>query len=207
MAEYELDSLIKKIHQDGIEKARQEAERIISEAKVRAEEIINRARDEANRIVSEARKEAELFQHRAIKSVEHAARDIILTLSSRITGLFERLLREEVEKIQDVKLTGELIVDIIKFYINSMEEDVEISVIVPDSYKKAIYEFLRQKLIDIGKYKGIEITADKDLKSGFKVWLKGRGIEHDFTSEAITEAIVALLKPQIGEIIKAIRNG
>ena len=52
----------------------------------------------------------------------------------------------------------------------------------------------------------MEIKADDSIISGFKVSLKGDNVQHDFSGEAITEAMCRLLRPHLAEIVKQSQN-
>ena len=84
----ELQGLLEKIHEEGIEKAAAEKDKILADAAREAETIVKTAKTEAEAIVKAAREEAEKSEKRAQATIRQAARDIILALK---TELLERM--------------------------------------------------------------------------------------------------------------------
>ena len=56
------------------------------------------------------------------------------------------------------------------------------------------------------KKDGVEIKTDNEIIKGFTVGLKGQDVYIDFTSEAIAEALMKFLRPQLADIVNEAAN-
>ena len=74
----DLQSLLEKINREGVEKARAEADKIISDAKAKAADIVKTAQAEAAKSKADAEKAAADYAARAAETVRQA---------ERVTGL------------------------------------------------------------------------------------------------------------------------
>ena len=51
--------------------------------------------------------------------------------------------------------------------------------------------------------KGVTLKSAEDMSGGFKVSVKGGTMHHDFSSQAIADALCQLGRPRLAEIIKS----
>ena len=50
--------------------------------------------------------------------------------------------------------------------------------------------------------KEVTVVTDAQMGTGFRVKLAGGRVEHDFTGAAVTDALAALLRPQLAQLLK-----
>ena len=93
----DLQSLLEKINRDGVEKARREADAIVSDAKSRAAAIVKEAKEAAAAAKAEAEKAAADYAERAKVTVAQAERDTVLKVKDAVTSLLVKLLAEDVD--------------------------------------------------------------------------------------------------------------
>ena len=84
----ELNALLKKIQQDGIQKAEGERLAIIAKAKEEAKTIIENAKTEAEKTQKAAEVEIIELQEKAKAAIQQAERDVLLQLSEWLLSLF-----------------------------------------------------------------------------------------------------------------------
>ena len=104
MAE-ELKHLIEQIQKEGVEKARSEADTIISQAKEKAAKIVAEAEGMAQEILKNSEIQAAAFSERSVKTLEQAARDLLITVGQGCEKVVTATLAKEVNSA----LTGELL--------------------------------------------------------------------------------------------------
>lgn len=196
MAE-ELQSLLERIQKDGVEKAENEAAAVLEQARTEADRIVNEAKAEADKTLKAAEQESEQFVTSGARSLEQAARDVILSVHKAISEAFQRLLDRQVGQALDVDTLRKMITSVVAAYCED-ESGIEIS-LQAESQEK-IMDGLFADLASEMK-SGIEIKADGSLKNGFRVSTAGGAVEHDFSKEAITEAICSLLRPRLAEVV------
>ncbi len=187
-----LDALLVKIRTEGVDKARAEADAIVAQARKDAEKIVAPARSEAEQCKAQAQADADRFQQGAEATLRQAARDVRMKLEQDITSLLERTLGGEVDATLEAgAIVGKLVEEAVETYLR------EGAVTVAAAPKLA--EALKARLAQKGE---VTVVTDAQMGTGFRVLLKGGRVEHDFTGEAVTQALTALLRPQLAKLLK-----
>lgn len=199
MAE-DLQALMERIQKDAVNKAENEAAAIIAKAKEKAAEIVKDAESAAAARLEKADKDAEAFTERSERTLEQSARDLLLTVGKNLEKMILDLLNLEVEKSLDESTVKNMLLTLAKSY--SSDVDVEFS--EADAKKLTSFvigEFAKQVSA------GVKVESDSQVKFGFRVKLDGGKISHEFTSQAMAEALSALLRPQLAKVVNAAAQG
>ena len=187
-----LDALLVKIRTEGVDKARAEADAIVAQARKDAEKIVATARSEAEQCKAQAQADADRFQQGAEATLRQAARDVRMKLEQDITSLLERTLGGEVDATLEAgAIVGKLVEEAVETYLR----DGAVTVAAAPKLAEALKARLAQK----GE---VKVVTDAQMGTGFRVLLKGGRVEHDFTGEAVTQALTALLRPQLAKLLK-----
>ena len=198
----ELQHLLDRIQSDGVEKAQTESDLIIEQARAKASEIIDEAEKQAKSSLEEAEEGAQAFTRRAEQSLQQAARDTVLSVQSAIENTFKALLGAEVDKDVSGDLIKTLIETAVKAYA---EKGASLDIMVPEAEQSSLAEWAAGAFRDAAG-DGVEIKGDRTLAQGFRVSMADGRIQHDFSAEAITDALAALLRPQLAGILKAAQS-
>jgi len=94
-----VQELIERLRQDGVNKGRDEANRVIEEAHAHAKQILDNARIEAEKIVKKAASEAKHLENSAREAVNLAARDTVLDLKASLTRQFSKRIGAMVQDL------------------------------------------------------------------------------------------------------------
>lgn len=94
----DIQELAEKLQQDGINKGKQEADRLIAQAQEQAQEIIKKAQVEEKRILQEAEQKAKDLLLSTQHNMELAARDIMLQLQRNLSKIFQNIVTAQFEK-------------------------------------------------------------------------------------------------------------
>ena len=200
MAE-QLQSLLERIQKDGIEKADAEATRILEHANEQARKIVSDAQAKAAEMIKKAETDSQAYQQRSRKALEQAARDVVLYVRDAIDETLKKLVSKEVTQSLTPERLGKLIETVVKAYAQSGQTTGRLDVLLNPDQQKAVREYFMGKLSQSMK-QGLEIEGRDDIVSGFRVSVEGGRIQHDFSGEAITEAISALLRPELARILQ-----
>ena len=201
MAE-QLQELLDRIQKDGIDKAESNATRIEDEAKAKADSLIAKAKDDAKQIIEKAEKDGELFAKRGKNALEQAARDVILSVGDAVNRTLTSLVDRKVNAVLTDADFAQVIKSVIEAYCQAKPGEADIELLLPEDQQEKIADFLMNSMSEEMK-KGLTISGNKNVISGFSVSLKDKGIQHDFTGEAVTDALSKLLRPHLAEIVKA----
>ncbi|MEN8255038.1 MAG: ATPase [Verrucomicrobiota bacterium] len=195
MAE-ELKHLIEQIQKEGVEKADEQANTIISQAKEKAATIVAEAEEKAYESLLKAKNESEAFAERSVKTLEQAARDLLITIGQGCEKVVAEVLGKEVDKA----LSGDLLQKMVSSVVEQGSGDIELSVSENDKVALATY------CAELAKKSGqaIELASDSEILSGFKVGFKGKNVYLDYTGEAVANALAAFLRPELAKTVSAV---
>lgn len=191
--EQNLDTLVNRIYEDGLQKARKEAQEITSRANSEAEEILSNAQKEAESILQRARSEADYLKQSTESELKLASTQALSRLRSQIIAILsERVLSDSVK---EAALDSQFIQEMVLALGKNWKEDgaVSIELTLPESMRKSADEKFQaaiQKELD-----GLSIQFS-DIGAGFQVQKKGSSFQLDFTDESLK----ALLKPYLRKI-------
>lgn len=196
MAE-ELKHLIEQIQKEGVEKAEQQAETIISQAKEKAAKIVKEAEQKAHETLLKAKNESEAFAERSVKTLEQAARDLLITVGQGCEKVVTAVLGKEV----DGALSGDLLQNMILRVIEQ-NKGGSIELGVSEADKAALAAFCAAQAKQSGK--DIALNSDSEILSGFKVGFKDKNVYLDFTGEAVANALGSFLRPELSKTVSGI---
>lgn len=195
MAE-ELKHLIEQIQKEGVEKAEEQAGTIISQAKEKASKIVAEAEEKAYESLLKAKNESEAFAERSVKTLEQAARDLLITVGQGCEKVVSEVLGKEV----DSTLSGDLLQKMVASVVEQGSGGIVLSVSLEDKVALATY------CAALAKKSGqeIELVSDAEVLSGFKVGFKDKNVYLDYTGEAVAKALSAFLRPELAKTVSNI---
>ena len=214
-----VEALIARLKDDGVQAGRQEADRIVEEARDRAEARLTEARSEADRLVAEAREEAARQKTAADEAVQVAMRDTVLRFREEIRSyLDERVRRLVSEEMVNRELLQKLILQVAA---RSLEEagvadssDVEVQLPPqplgieelkkdPAALKDALSQLAKQIAGETWR-DGMALTAFDENRKGLRVLVKDKDLEIDLTPEALAELLLEHLQPRFRALMQGI---
>jgi V/A-type H+-transporting ATPase subunit E len=195
MAE-ELKHLIEQIQKEGVEKANTEADSIISKAKKKAAKIIADAEAQAADKLKKAEIEADAFSERSAKTLEQAARDLLITVGQGCEKVVTTVLGNEVKATVTGDVLKKMIADVVA------QGNSGATVRVSEEDKAALTAYCA----DLAKQSGqsIELVSDNEILNGFKVVFDGKNVSLDYTGADIAEALSAYLRPELAKTVSGI---
>lgn len=193
MSDKNLEQLIASLKSEAIDKAEQEAEKIISDAKLKAQGILKDAQKGKETAVKDAEKEAEDILHKGKIALQQASRDLVLSLQNDLLDLFKALLEKEIKS----EFKAETIKSIITSVVDSMGKGININ--LPAETYKQLSDFIHLKVKDGDE---ISFSEDKSLISGLKIAKSKEGWSYNINAETISEALLPFLNTNWIEILK-----
>ena len=201
MAE-QLDSLLQKIQDEHVAKAEQEAQAILSKAHETADAIIAEAQKKAEKKVTEAEKKTEQFVENGKKTLQFAARDLLMYLREEINRQFTVLFRRELPEIVTVDVIQEIMIKLATQARQQNTSSEDLRVYVSDSDYHKLIDFFLHRFHEAVK-QGAELHPMKNIKAGFRICMSNRDIHYDFSDEALVEMLSELVNPAIAEILQS----
>lgn len=193
-----LQELTEKIYREGVEKANQEAEQIISDAKKQAEELLAKAEKEAANKTEKAKKEAEDIQKNALNELQLAARQAISDVKQQIVSLIQaKTIEPETKKaFKDEGFTRDIIQTIVKNWDPNSGDNVDLQVLLPESKQKAFEDYFKTNAGNVLN-KGLEVDFSNRIKGGFKIGPKEGGYLISFSDEDFDNFFKTYLRPRL----------
>ena len=206
MAE-ELQSLLEKIHRDGIEKAAAERDEMIAAAKKEAAAIISAAQEEASKLRSAAENDAEALKKRAESAIRQSARDIMLELKSELKKRVEAITRSRL----DEALSAEFIAGIVREIAAAVLADPakaaagKLEVMLAPAKCEEVVKLLTAS---VGKdlLDKTSIFPNSAAGRGLKISVEGNEVFFDFSDAALTGMICEYAGSRVSAVITAQDN-
>ena len=205
MAE-QLENLLQKIQDEAVTKADETAKQKMSEAEKKASEIITEAEKKAESIVNNAEKKAELFVVNGKKSLEQAARDVLIYLRKSIDNQFEALVRDSVSEIVPIEVVQEILIKLATEARTKGTSAEGIRIFLSPNEYESLTAFYIKRFHEAVK-KGAEFHPMPEIKAGFRICLRDKDLEYDYSDNVIVEMLSNLINPALDEILKKAVEG
>ena len=197
MVDKNLALLVEEIKNDGVEKGRIEAEKIIDDAKKEAATIIAKAKREAESTVAAAKNEADSIKKMTQSSARQAGVSLVASLKQSIDNMLSQAFKAIVKNSMQ---NDELVKKMLLSFAGRLSpgSDVEItlsSAVDVDALTKAVLSEVRK---DISQ--GISLKAAPNF-SGISVQLKGDSVKYELTDSLLKEMIFPFLSERAQSLL------
>lgn len=197
MAE-DLKKLIEKIQKEGVEAAKIKALEIEAEANAHAKVTIQKAKEEANRLLDEAKDEISRQKEAALSLLQQAARDTVISLRQELLKKFSSIIKQETHQALKSKDLAEILFKLIKECCKDPGSNIEITLSKEDADK------LTQVFISGFKEelkKGITLKTSDEISGGFLISYDCGKSQFDFTDSALAEYLAQYVGGRLDEVL------
>ena len=195
----QLKELIDKIKTEGVKEAEAQAAQIKNDAEQEAANIKQQAKSEADADSERSQREISQFEAASKEAIKQAGRDLILTVKSEMTKLFESIIQREITKALDVDTLKTAISSLLKEWGQQRTEDVQI--LISEENLQNIQDYVVGQMSAEIK-KGVEIKPSSQIAAGFRISEKDGSAFFDFTDRGLAEFLMEYLNPRIAELLK-----
>lgn len=202
----ELQSLIERIQREGVEKAEVEAATIITRAKAKAAEIVKAAEAQAQALLKKADADARVYSERSTITLTHAARDVLIAVGQGLESILNEVVRKQVGQALSPDTLKAMLSRIAQAYAAHGMTENRLTVLLSPGDQQSLARLVEAGVRDaLGQ--GVDLRADDRIVKGFRISIQDGRVVHDFTEGTIAEAIGALLKPHLAEIVHHAAQG
>ena len=182
--------MTQKLDDEGLEKGRAEADRLVAEARSKADKIVSDAKAEAEEIVRKAQAKAEDVEKNTLTEIALAGKQAVARIKSEIAELIVAKAAGTgvAEVALDPEFIKEMLLAVAKNWNGADAGKVELKALLPEGERAkldAAFGKSAQELLAAG----IEVGYSKEVKTGFKVGAKEGGYYLSF-SDADMEALL-----------------
>lgn len=191
-----IQELTSKLFNEGVEKGKDEADRIIADAKQKEIQIVADAKQQAEQILSAARKEAAEMKSNTESELKLFASQASEALKSEIVNLMtDKLAKSNVKAaVEDKTFMQKLILDLVK----NWSKDEKLTIGLENSKELEKYISANAKaLLD----KGLKIETVNGIKTGFLLSPEDGSYRVKFGEEEFVEYFREFLRPQIQKLL------
>lgn len=202
MAE-ELQHLIDRIQKEAVDAGEQKAAQILAQAREKAAAIVKESEDKAKANLARAEQDAQAFTERSSRTLEQAARDLLISVGQGIENILKDIVDEAVEQALKTEVLEQILVKMAEAYAAKMGDESRIELLISPHDQQELIRFFadkyRQKLVH-----GVELHVDNEIFRGFRVSFKDGHVYHDFSRQAIAESLGNFLRPKLAEIVNRV---
>lgn len=196
MAE-QLQHLIDRIRQEGVENGEKTAEALIADAKKKAAAIVAEAQKKAQEATAKAEADAKAFAERGRQTLQQAARDLLISIGGSVGRVVSGVVDAKVGAALTPETVGQMLVKLAASYGSAENLTVALGEADAAALKGGVSKEVNDMLA-----KGLQIESDKEIFKGFRLGTKGGQVFHDFTKEAIAESLANFLRPDLADVVK-----
>ena len=191
-----IQEITSKLYAEGIEKGKEEANKIVAEAKVLRDQIVEEAKKEAEQIAVSAKKETHEWKSNTESELKLFASQAVEALKSEITNLVTGKLSASNVKaaLEDKTFMQKLITELVQNW--SKNETLTIGVENSEELKQYMSENAKY-LLD----KGLKIESVNGLKTSFILSPEDGSYRVKFGEEEFIEYFREFLRPQIQKLL------
>ena len=200
--ENKLQQLTQKLYDEGLEKGRAEADKLVADAKAEARKIVAEARAEAEEIVKKAEAKAEDVSKNTMTEISLAGKQAVGRIKSEIASLIiaKATARGVKEAVVDPAFIKEMLVAVAKNWNGSDSGKVELQALLPEGERKkldAAFEESAKELLAAG----VEVGWSKEVKTGFKVGAMEGGYYISFADADIEALLAEYLRDKVFQLL------
>ena len=200
--ENKLQELTQKLYESGVEKAKNDADKIIAEAREKADQVIKNANTEAEAIIAGARTEGAELKQKIESELKLSSKQVIATVKNQITNLVvQDLLSKDIEKsLADSDFIRTIIELIVKKWQPDEAESTDLQIILPEEKKENFNKYIKEKINHL-LAKGLVVNFEDNFKSGFKIAPKDNSYIINFTQEDFDNFFKSYLKTKTANLL------
>ena len=191
-----IQELTAKIYAEGVEKGKEEADKILSQAKAQEKKIISEAQNQADSIIANAKKKAEDLRTNTESELRLYASKAVEALKSEVTDLLtDKLATSNVKAAtQDPAFMQKIIVSLVENWAKN--ETLTISAEDADKVRDYFEANAKQLLND-----KLEIKSVNGIKTAFSVSPGDESYKVNFGEEEFIAYFKEFLRPQIQKLL------
>lgn len=193
--ENKIKELTEKIFNEGVEKGKNEATRLIEEAQKKAEAIVNEARENAAAIVAQAQKDAEEINANTRSELKLFGAQAVGALKSETANIVtDTIVKNAVKEA----LAGDALKNILVKIAERWSADEPLVISTSEAEElKAYFAAKAKELLD----KGLKIEQVNGLKTSFSIAPADGSYKVNFGEAEFEAFLKSFLRPQIVELL------
>lgn len=200
--ENKLQELTRKLYDEGLEKGRAEADRLVADARAEAQKIVADARAEAEELVRKARTQAEDAGKNILTEVTLAGRQAVARIQSELAALIVARATEPGvrEAVLDPAFIKELLLAVARNWNGADAGRAELRALLPEELRNRLDGAFEQSAREL-LAAGIEVGYSDEVQSGFRVGAKEGGYYLSFSEGDLQALLGEYLREKVYRLL------
>jgi V/A-type H+/Na+-transporting ATPase subunit E len=195
-----IQQLTETIYNEGVQKAREDANAIIKKAEEKAAAIEKDAHNKADQLLKKTEEKSQELKNQIDSEIKMSLNQAVSAIKQEITKLITlKVISPSVKELfSDKEYLKALIKEVVQGWME--KESFDLTVILPESDKEELETFFKNNLAD-ELNKGLKVTFSQNIKSGFKIGPSDGSYIISFTDEDFTNFLKGYLRPKTRELL------
>ena len=200
--ENKLQELTRKLYDEGLEKGRADADKLVADAKAEAARLVAEAKAEAEAIVKAAEAKAEDLRKNSMAEISLAGKQAVAKLKEQVAEMI--IAKSTVEGVKAANLDAEfvkkMLIEVAHNWNGASSDNVSLSAMLPEATKAELDAAMEKSAKEL-LAAGVEVGYSKNVKSGFKVGAKNGGYYISFSDEDFNALLGEYLRDKVAALI------
>jgi len=197
----QVQELINKIKSEGIQEAQQKSKEIDAQARQDAQKIIDDAKNQAQAIIAKANEDIRKAEESGRMALKQAARDTLLSVRREITHILKQVIAKHVHDTLTPETLADIIQTVVKATLSQQKEDTGVLITLNHDDLEKLKSGAMAKLQHQLK-KPIKFQSSADTGKGFTISFDGGKSSFDFTDASLAEYLSAYLNSEVASLAK-----
>ena len=192
-----LQELTDRLYNEGLNKGKEEGERILLEARKKADEITASAKEEADRIIAEAQKQAEELKSKVASDLKTASAQCLQATRQDVENVLSEVKTRET--LSDPDFLKKLITAVAEG-LSAGQQARDLDLVLPETLRDSLESWVQGELS--AKLKSsVSASFSKKVAGGFTIAPRGDGWYLSVTDESFDAVIREYLRPVTRKLI------
>lgn len=195
-----IQQLTEAIFNEGVQKAKEEADLIVKEAQAKAAQIEKEAEIAAEKLINEAVEKSREIRRHVDSEIKMTVNQAVSAVKQEITSLLTmKVIQPPVKELfSDSEYLKSLILEIVRGWIKT--ESFDLNLILPEVRKAEMERYFNNNLAS-ELNNGLTIEFSRTVKSGFRIGPSDGSYVISFTDEDFINFLKGYLRPKTSQIL------
>lgn len=178
-----LQSLVEKVYKEGIEKANEEAQQIIADAKQQSAELLKEAEQRVATIKEQSLNEVSRLRENLNSELHAVARQTVNTAKNELADVLSNKIASKGidEALGEKEFLQKIILTVLQKW-NTSDADLQFELLLNKIDEEQFRSFFEQR-IKKELAANLDIVIEGKIKSGFRIGVKNESYHVDFSGE------------------------
>ena len=195
-----IQQLTEAIFNEGVQKAKDEAELIVKEAQAKAAQIEKEAKDAAEKLLHEAGEKSREIRRHVDSEIKMTVNQAVSAVKQEISSVISmKVIQPSVKELfSDKEYLKSLILEVVRGWLK--KESFDLNLILSEAGKEEMEKYFKNNLAT-ELNNGLAIQFSSSVKSGFRIGPADGSYIISFTDDDFVNFLKGYLRPKTSQIL------